>query len=130
MIVKKIKTCLDLSPGTSNIVVFVSYLLGDGGSEIASVNELVVRPPLFEAWTVKLKFPIAVGVPEITPAVESVNPPGSAPLNIDHEIGAVPSATKVTLYGVPVVPPVSEVVVIVGGMGVVALLSAGVAQSP
>jgi len=42
--------------------------------------------------------PIAVGVPEITPAVSfKLKPVGMAPLSIDHVIGVVPVALSVSL---------------------------------
>jgi hypothetical protein len=43
------------------------------------------------AWTVKLKVPEAVGVPEMTPVpLLSDRPVGSDPLVIDHVYGEVP----------------------------------------
>ncbi len=42
--------------------------------------------------TLTLKFadPAAVGVPEIVPAVERVNPAGNEPVATDHEYGGEP----------------------------------------
>jgi hypothetical protein len=54
---------------------------------------VVVFAGLLESvtWTVKLKVPMVVGVPEITPvAALSVKPVGSDPLAIDHVYGEVP----------------------------------------
>lgn len=52
--------------------------------------------PLF-ALTVKLNVPVTVGVPEITPAVESDNPSGKLPVLMLHVIGMVPEATSIWL---------------------------------
>jgi hypothetical protein len=42
-------------------------------------------------WTVKLKAPVVVGVPEMTPVpLLSPRPVGSEPLVIDHVYGGVP----------------------------------------
>ena len=40
--------------------------------------------PLSFSFTANVKVPVAVGVPEITPAVESDRPPGSLPEASDH----------------------------------------------
>jgi hypothetical protein len=40
--------------------------------------------------TVKFDVPAAVGVPEIVPVAESVNPAGSVPAETFHEYGDVP----------------------------------------
>jgi Na+-transporting NADH:ubiquinone oxidoreductase subunit NqrD len=42
------------------------------------------------AWTVKLKVPVVVGIPEITPALVMFRPAGSEPFAIDQLYGAVP----------------------------------------
>ena len=42
------------------------------------------------AWTVKVKVPVALGVPERTPAVESVSPVGRVPLDFVKVYGLVP----------------------------------------
>jgi hypothetical protein len=46
--------------------------------------------PLSCTVAVKLNVPLAVGVPEIAPAPESVSPAGRLPEMIDHKYGAVP----------------------------------------
>ena len=51
----------------------------------------------FSALTVKLDVPSAVGVPDITPALESVKPLGKLPLVIVHVMGVVPVACNVWL---------------------------------
>lgn len=57
-----------------------------------------------------------MGVPEITPAGESVNPGGSAPELSDQVYdGMPPVAESVALYGVPIVIDGSDVVVIARG---------------
>jgi hypothetical protein len=40
--------------------------------------------PLSETASVNVEVPLPVGVPEITPALESVNPAGRFPEEIDH----------------------------------------------
>ena len=50
------------------------------------------------AWTVKVKLPAAVGVPERTPAVERVSPVGRVPLVFVKVYGLLPPlAVKVWL---------------------------------
>ena len=41
--------------------------------------------PLSFTCTANVEVPLAVGVPEITPALDSDNPAGSLPEAIDHE---------------------------------------------
>ena len=76
----------------------------------------VSLPPVFVALTVKLYVPIAVGVPEITPAGLSVKPTGKLPAVISQVIGAVPVAASVWLYAVPAITLGKEAVVITGGV--------------
>ena len=67
-------------------------------------------------WTVKLLVPEVVGVPEIVPPVERVNPAGRVPDTTDHLYGGVPPvAASVALYATFCVPFGSDVVVIEGG---------------
>lgn len=42
------------------------------------------------AWTTKVKLPVALGVPERTPAVESDSPVGRVPLDFVNVYGLVP----------------------------------------
>ena len=81
---------------------------------IAMDSALVSLPALLVAFTVKLEVPAEVGVPDITPAVERLNPAGRLPLANDHVMGVVPVAASVALYAVPVTPPGNVVVVMVG----------------
>jgi hypothetical protein len=57
-------------------------------------NSLLLLPTLLVAFTVKVKVFTIVGVPEIIPSVESVNPVGKLPLSNDHIIGVVPVAAS------------------------------------
>ena len=66
-----------------------------GGAVITMDNALVSLPTLLVAFTVKLEVPATVGVPDITPAAESVKPVGRLPLANDHVIGVVPVAVSV-----------------------------------
>ena len=52
-------------------------------------------PPPPAALTVKLKTPATVGVPDITPAEESVSPGGIEPAATAQVMGVVPVATSV-----------------------------------
>ena len=80
------------------------------------VNALVSLPALLVAFTVKLNVPVVVGVPDIVPLVERVNPVGRLPFAIAQFMGVVPVAVRVLLYAVPVMPSGSVVVVMVGGI--------------
>ena len=62
---------------------------------ILILNGLVTFPATLLACTVKLKVPFAVGVPEITPLVERVNPVGKSPAVFVQVIGVVPVADSV-----------------------------------
>jgi hypothetical protein len=75
-------------PATSTDEVIVS---GPGETAIEVESDFVCDGlPLSLTDAVKLKVPLAVGVPEIAPATESVNPAGRLPEVIDHAYGAVP----------------------------------------
>jgi hypothetical protein len=75
----------------------------------------------FESFTctVKVLVPFPVGVPEITPELESRSrPAGRLPETIDHVYGvAPPEAVNVALYATPCVAVGKDVVVIEGGGG-------------
>jgi hypothetical protein len=63
-------------------------------------------------FTVKLKEPEAVGVPEMVPAGESVRPAGKAPALMLQPYGVVPPvAASVVEYAVPICPEETELVV-------------------
>ena len=64
-------------------------------------------------FTVKLKEPDAVGVPETVPADDSVRPPGNAPALMLQLYGVVPPlAASFVEYAVPICPDGTEAVVI------------------
>src|SRR5471030_2180035 len=74
------------------------------------------------AWTVNAKVPGPVGVPERTPAVESVRPPGRVPIVTVKVYGLLPPlAVMVWLYAAVVVPSGSACgfIVIVGQVMVI-----------
>ena len=53
----------------------------------------------------KLKTPVAVGLPEIMPvAAPKLRPVGRAPADTVHEMGTVPVAVYWWLYAAPTVP--------------------------
>ncbi len=86
---------------------------------ILSVSCRAADPAEFCAVTVKVYLPVAVGVPEITPAALRVSPAGRLPELTDHVMGVVPVAVKTALYAVPAVPEERLVVVIEGLPGTV-----------
>ena len=53
-------------------------------------DRVPLQPLLAVALTVKVKLPAAVGVPERTPAVERVSPPGKLPLETVKVYGLLP----------------------------------------
>ena len=68
-----------MPPGSDDVVTVSE------GAVIATVSEAVADwEALSVARTVKVLDPATVGVPEMLPAVESVNPAGSVPLASDH----------------------------------------------
>ena len=75
------------------------YVIINGGVATVPVmvmlRGLVAYPAELSALTVKLNVPDAVGVPEITPPLESVKPLGKVPLSFDQVIGVVPLALSV-----------------------------------
>lgn len=85
-----------------------------GGPLMAIESDAVaVCPTPSVTRAVKLDVPGAVGVPEIVPVEDRLNPGGNVPLATAHVYGVVPPvAAKLAEYAVPTVPPGSEVVVI------------------
>ncbi len=68
-------------------------------------GELFTLPALLLACTAKVYEPATVGVPERTPADESVRPVGNEPLATLYVGVGVPLATKVyKVYVVPTTP--------------------------
>ena len=78
-----------------NVVVVITGAVAEDVIVIESA--LLSLPALFSAFTVKFELPATDGVPEITPAAESVTPVGKLPLCNDHAIGAVPVASSCAL---------------------------------
>ena len=74
--------------------------------------------PWLRARIVKLNVPVAEGVPEINPLLESSSPVGKVPLWRFQVNGAVPVACNCTLYAAPTVPLGKLVVVIETGQWV------------
>ena len=64
---------------------------------MTSVNSFVASPTVLLAFTVILKLPPTVGVPEIKPPSERLNPVGKLPPAILHVMGAVPVAVSCRL---------------------------------
>ncbi len=70
----------------------------------------MILPALLLACTVKVYEPAAVGVPDNTPADESVKPVGNVPLATLYVGAGVPLAIKVyEAYTVPTAPLVAGV---------------------
>ena len=73
-------------------------------------------PMSLVALTWNVDVPDVVGVPEITPSVESVKPVGNVPVSMSQIMGVSPVAVNVWLYTVPVFPSGNVAVVIVGAV--------------
>ena len=98
----------------------VVIMVGATGAVVTVMDKnFVLLPTLLVAFISKSEVPAVVGVPEISPAVESVKPLGRLPKFNDQVIGIVPVAASCALYAVPVTPPGSVDVVMVGGSSTV-----------
>lgn len=81
-------------------------VIDNGAAAMTTCNDSVM---LWEAasvtFAVKPNVPAAVGVPDNTPAPDSVSPPGSVPALTDHVYEPVPPvAASVAEYAVPTCP--------------------------
>ena len=76
-----------------NVMLVGPVILGAAFTEIEKV--FVTAPRLFEALTVKVNAPPTEGVPDRTPAVESVSPVGRVPEEMLQVMGVVPLAARV-----------------------------------
>jgi hypothetical protein len=71
-------------PAARLVVVIVSLLV-PGFTAIDSIAEaFCTGDPLSFTATVNVQVPLAIGEPEITPALESANPAGRLPEATDH----------------------------------------------
>ena|SRR5689334_412956 len=85
-----IATDIPCDPASPTVITSSRLAVWDLASVTCTVNALV---------------PVAVGVPEICPLLDSVNPAGKLPDGSDHEYGVVPSAaTRFVLYAVDSIP--------------------------
>ena len=76
-----------------NVVV---VMVGATGAAVIAIDKFLVSlPALLVALTVKLNVPAVLGVPDITPADESVKLLGKLPFSNDHVISVVPVAVSV-----------------------------------
>jgi hypothetical protein len=82
--------------------------------EIVMDNSLVALPAELVALTVKVDVPAVVGVPVISPVAARIKPAGNVPLSRLHTMVPVPVAASFAVYAVPTVPPINDVVMIVG----------------
>jgi hypothetical protein len=73
-------------PGKSGVTPAVAIVID---------NCFVLLPAELDALTVNVDVPAVAGVPEITPAAESVKPVGNVPPVTLHEKGVVPVAVTV-----------------------------------
>jgi hypothetical protein len=107
-----------IPPGKGGAVV-----INNGGGLIVTENAFVaVCDPLSVTRTVKFAVVAVVGVPLITPPVDSDKPAGSVPDAMVHEYwGVPPVAVKVWEYAVPAVPvgKGDDVVIDTGGGAIV-----------
>ena len=74
--------------------MFVVMVGGATAAVMVMYNSFVLLPALLVAFTIKLNVFASDGVPEITPAVESVKPVGKLPFSSVHVIGVVPVAAS------------------------------------
>ena len=97
------------------LVDVIVNVLGAALTAIDSLAEAVcVGDALSVTVTVKFAVPFAVGVPEITPPLDSESPAGKLPDAIDHAYpGVPPLALSVALYELPFFPAARLVDVIV-----------------
>src|SRR3990172_9297337 len=108
--------------GGSVVVVTVT----GGGCTTMVRARVAFRVPLV-ARTVKLLVPAAVGEPAITPAADSVSPPGSAPLaRLQVKLPVPPVAASGWLYATPTVPSGRVVVPMATGGSCTTMVSARV----
>jgi hypothetical protein len=79
----------------ARLVVAIASLVGCAAfTVIDSLAEAICTgDPLSFTPTAKVEVPLAVGVPEITPALESARPAGSLPEANDHVYPGVPPLT-------------------------------------
>ena len=67
----------------------VDVIVKVAGAELTAIDScaeaVCAGEPLSCTCTVNVAVPLAVAVPEITPALDSDNPAGSLPEAIDHE---------------------------------------------
>jgi hypothetical protein len=79
------------------------------------VSICVALPPLFVALTVKVYVPGESGMLRIVPRELRIEmPEGRFPESKLHVMGAVPVASRVSLYPIPTKPTGREMVVMVG----------------
>ena len=114
-----------------NVTLYAAFSVPSGSGdevEMTSSAGLMVSVKSFDPdWlalsctvTVNENVPVAVGVPDRTPLVEStLKPGGSVPADRNHVIygGVPPVAAKVWLYDVPMVPAGNGVAVVITGGG-------------
>src|SRR5690349_2862359 len=79
-------------------------------------DPVVARPSASSAVASKALWPSPVGMPAISPEVDSVSPAGSAPDERDQLRGGVPlSAERCCSYATPTTPSASAPVTTLGG---------------
>jgi hypothetical protein len=81
------------------------------------VNNLVSLPDVFSAFTVNVKVPSTVGLPERTPCGDNVSPAGNAV--VANHVMLPPVAVSDWLYDNPTMPSGNVSVVITGVAAVV-----------
>jgi len=80
-----------MPPGRDGVVI-------EGISVTTILRLRVAFPETFDALTVKLNVPVAVGIPVIAPLVSfKLRPVGNVPLSIDQVIGVEPVALSLWL---------------------------------
>jgi hypothetical protein len=80
-----VKFCEYATPGVPpGSVVEVVIVGGAVASTVSSTHPLTIFPSPSDTWTLKRNVPSAVGVPDRTPALESVSPPGTSLPDMVH----------------------------------------------
>ncbi len=81
---------LSVAPGSGLVVVIFRPLDAVLIVMLRACVDVCAGDSASVAWTVKDEVALVVGVPEITPALESANPAGSVPLATLHVYGVTP----------------------------------------
>jgi len=103
----------------------------DGASPIVIDNALVTEPPtLSVTFSVKLKVPGVVGIPEIRPLLAKLSPPGSGPGDNVQVYGCVPPDAAAFIEYATLTSPFGRAVVVIDGAEAMVIDNTLVADAP